>query len=423
MLGYDNVPDNTSYEDWENQLHPDDLPKARLSLEAVVRGPGTSLRSEYRVRCKDGSWKWIRLRATVVARGADGRALRMTGLISDVSEKRRAEEIIWGHTNFDALTGMPNRRLFRDRLDLYPADARNSDDLVRNADQAMYAAKNSGRNQFSYFTAQMQKESHDRLRLINDLRIALHSDQLQVYYQPLVNLASGQIVKAEALVRWHHPRLGLLEPMMFIAHAEESGLINQIGDWVFMQAAACSREWGEKLGAPFQISVNKSPVQFLSRFDEMDWSAYLGNLGLSGASIAVEITEGVLLNASPGVISKLEHYRDAGIEVAIDDFGTGYSSMAYLKKFDIDYLKIDQSFIREMEQNSSDRAIVRSTIVMAHELGLKVIAEGIETPGQRKFLEFAGCDIGQGYLFSRPMPPAEFERSLVAPEVLRANVP
>ncbi len=299
-------------------------------------------------------------------------------------------------------------------ITLYPADAATAEDLIRNADQAMYVAKSAGRNQFNYFTRSMQQAAHNRLRLISDLRKALSLGQLRVYYQPVIDLASGRVTKAEALLRWQHPVLGLIEPAQFISFAEESGLINEIGDWVFKQAASCSRHWRARLGESFQVSVNKSPVQFLARAQEMDWPAHLYGLGMAGNSMSIEIAEAVLLNALHRVSNRLLQYREAGIQVAIDDFGTGYSSMAYLKKFEIDYLKIDQSFIRDMVTNDSDRAIVRSVTAMAHELGLKVIAEGIETPEQKELLIRTGCDFGQGFFFSRPVPSDEFERVLAA---------
>jgi EAL domain-containing protein (putative c-di-GMP-specific phosphodiesterase class I) len=258
----------------------------------------------------------------------------------------------------------------------------------------------------------MQEESHHRLKLIADLRNALQEKQLKVFFQPVTDLLTGRIFKAEALLRWFHPELGEVKPIQFIPLAEECGLINELGDWVFKEAVSWSQRWGAQFGLPFPIWVNKSPVQFLSHGKDTDWINYLHAKGLGGESIVVEITEGVLLQASSNVVDKLLEYRDAGIQVALDDFGTGYSSMAYLQKFHIDYLKIDQSFVRNMASNPADQAIVRSVIVMAHELGLKVIAEGIETHEQLDLLAMAKCDFGQGFFFSQAIPPEQMEALL-----------
>ena len=504
------------------RIHPDDLPRIRAALLAYIEGRESAYSCEFRVQRADGVWLWMLSRGIIVARDDSGMPLLMTGTTSDISAKKQADERIWHHANFDALTGLPNRRLFRDRLDqevrkaarsgqqvallfidldrfkqvndllghdagdmllaqcanrlkgcvresdtvarlggdeftviltapesaarvehvcqkilhtlespfpigkevaymsgsigvtLYPNDATTSEELIRKADQAMYAAKNAGKNQFSYFTYAMDEKAHLRLRLASELRSALPAGQLEVYYQPVLDLASGHLVKAEALLRWHHPRLGLVEPASFIPLAEETGQINQIGTWVFKQAASRSLQWRERLGTSFQIGVNKSPIQFLSHNDDADWLQYLRQLGLPGSSISIEITEGMLLHASSSVTDKLLQYRDAGIQVAIDDFGTGYSSMTYLKKFDIDYLKIDQSFVSEIATDEDSRTIAESIIVMAHKLGLKVVAEGIETEAQLELLKQAGCDYGQGFLFSVPLPPQGFEQLLLA---------
>ncbi|MGF6771691.1 diguanylate cyclase (GGDEF)-like protein/PAS domain S-box-containing protein [Paraburkholderia sp. GAS199] len=292
---------------------------------------------------------------------------------------------------------------------LYPNDATELDVLFKNADQAMYAAKNAGRNRFSYFTPDLQVAAERRLRLTSDLRIALQGEQFQVHYQPIVDLASGEIYKAEALIRWIHPERGTISPLDFIALAEDTGLIVPIGDWVFRQAVQQVREWRSRFHSCFQISVNMSPVQI--RQDTMvceQWSDYLLREGMPGQSIAVEITEGLLLDAE--LNGKLLTFRDAGIRVSIDDFGTGYSSLAYLKRFDIDYLKIDRSFVHNLGTDADNQALCEAMVVLAHKLGLKVIAEGVETVEQRDFLRDVGCDYAQGYLYSMPVPPDQFER-------------
>jgi len=297
-------------------------------------------------------------------------------------------------------------------ITLYPEDATGIEVLLKNADQAMYAAKRLGRNRSSYFTPSMQEAAQARMRLASDLRGAIADDQFRLVYQPIVELASGTIHKAEALIRWQHPTRGPVDPVDFIPIAEETGLIVAIGDWVFRQAAREAVRWRATHHPRFQVSVNVSPVQINNENALSGWFGHLRELGLSGQSMVAEITEGLLMDASPATTRKLLEFRDQGIQVSIDDFGTGYSSLSYLKKFDIDYLKIDQSFVRNLAPASSDLALCEAIIVMAHKLGLKVIAEGVETEAQCGLLAVAGCDYGQGYLFSRPVPAGEFEKLL-----------
>lgn len=299
-------------------------------------------------------------------------------------------------------------------ITLYPDDASTIDSLLKHADQAMYAAKDLGRNRFHYFTASMQEDARYRMILIRDLRQAVNKKEFEVYYQPIIDLTTGEMYKAEALIRWHHPQRGMVSPSEFIPIAEDTGLIIEIGNWVFAQAAKQSAHWRDKFGVEIQISINKSPIQFRDEGDSFeDWILQLKQLNLTSNSICVEITEGLLLDASMGVSEKLLAYRDAGIQVSLDDFGTGYSSLAYLKKFDIDYLKIDQSFTRNLASDTDDVTLCEAIIVMAHKLGMMVIAEGIETEYQRNILAKAGCDYGQGYLYSRAIPAADFEQTYI----------
>ncbi len=298
-------------------------------------------------------------------------------------------------------------------ITVYPGDGQTVDVLLINADQAMYAAKNDGRNRRSYFTPALQTAAQLRLRLINDLRRALDDQEFQVYYQPIVDMATGRICKAEALLRWHHPIRGMLLPQEFIATAEETGLIKIIGEWVFHEAARQASSWQTANGRAFQVTVNVSPVQFNDEKDSQSkWSQYLQSIGLSGENIVVEITEGLLLSHNDATAAKICNFRDAGIQVSIDDFGTGYASLSYLKHFDIDYLKIDQSFISNIAPGSQDMALSEAIIVMAHKLGLKVIAEGVETTAQRDLLIAAGCDYAQGFLYSQALPANDFEKLL-----------
>lgn len=641
MIGYreEEFPDRADV--WVEHLHPDDKARVVGSVQDYFAGKIVLYDIEFRLRCKDGSYKWILARGMVVERDAAGKPLRMIGthtdisarkqseedlklaamvyqvssegmlitdennriiavnpaftvttgyeanevightpsilksgqqsesfyrslwralerdgfwqgeiwnkrkngdvyaehltinsiyaedgsvhrrvaLFSDITEKKRSEEIIWRQANFDVLTGLPNRRMFLDRLDmeikkahreqrsmallfidldrfkeindtlghhvgdellvqaanrlrecvretdtvarlggdeftvvlsqlhgtedverltqevieklaepyrlagevahvsasvgvtLYPTDANNLEQLLRNADQAMYVAKEQGRNRFSFFTPALQEIAQLRLRLIGELKQAMESEQFRVYFQPIVELSSGKIFKAEALLRWQHPQRGLVSPMTFIPLAEEIGLINPLGEWVFRESTQQVKRWRELTNNPaFQVSVNVSPVQFHSKNDTVRLMIeHLRNIGLAGSGVAIEITEGLLLNRDDMTAKQLLQFRDAGVQVSIDDFGTGYSALSYLKKFDIDYLKIDQSFVRNMVADPADFALCEAIVIMAHKLGLKVIAEGVETVAQRDLLQQIGCDFGQGYLFAKPMPSEEFD--------------
>lgn len=298
-------------------------------------------------------------------------------------------------------------------ITVYPEDAQNVENLLKNADQAMYAAKRSGRNRYSFFTPSMQEAANLRMRLIRDIHQAMTAGEFMVYFQPIVEISSGEIHKAEALLRWNHPVHGFISPATFIPIAEDTGLIHDIGNQVFEKSVQQVKRWREQYRPDFQISVNKSPIQFRSEGDVHNaWVRRIREMGLTGDSIVIEITEGLLLNADSNINAKLLMFRDAGIQVAIDDFGTGYSSLSYLKKFDIDYLKIDQSFVMNLESDASNLALSEAIVVMAHKLGLKVIAEGVETAAQRDLLHRIGCDYAQGYLFSKPVPAEEFERLL-----------
>lgn len=295
---------------------------------------------------------------------------------------------------------------------LYPADGLDLENLMKHADQAMYKAKLEGRSRFCYFTRSMQFEAYEKMTLTHHLRSALANDELQVYYQPILDLSSKRIIKAEALLRWKHSSRGMIDSSMFIPIAEESGLINEIGNWVFMQACSLIKRWRDEFGYIIQISVNVSPIQF-KYFNKYSWSEKLSQLGLPGNCINVEITEGLLLKDTSDVKDRLLEYRNAGIEVSIDDFGTGFSSLSYLKRFDIDYLKIDRSFISNLINNETDRALVEAIIVMAHKLDIYTIAEGVESKEQQDLLIQFGCDYAQGFYYSPAIRTGEFERLLV----------
>ncbi len=289
-------------------------------------------------------------------------------------------------------------------VSIYPTDCHNHVDLLSHADQAMYEAKKLGRNRVQFFTESIQADSLRRLSITSDMRRALIEKQFVLYYQPIISLVDTKILKAEALIRWTHPIQGMINPLDFISIAEESGLINELGDWVFNQALSDLKIIREKLGSKFQLSVNVSPNQFNQPEHLLKWVETMEELNIPGRCISIEITEGLLLDPSNEVIDVISALRKTGVEFSIDDFGTGYSALAYLKKFDIDYVKIDKSFIQNLETDNYDAVLCESIINMANRLGMKVIAEGVETEYQRKLLKDFSCDYGQGYFFARPQP-------------------
>ena len=297
---------------------------------------------------------------------------------------------------------------------LYPDDADTISGLLRNADQAMYKAKQTGRSRFNYFTSSMQALAQERQTLITDLHSALELKEFELFYQPIFDMKTGKIIKAEALIRWNHPTKGLVFPDDFIPLSEKCGVIVAIGDWVFKEAASQTKEWLDKYNLDLQISINKSPIQFKFESKAESWGKYINDKGLSSENIVIEITENVLMDDENDILDKLFKLREAGFQIALDDFGTGYSSISYLKKFAIDYIKIDRSFVSNLTSDSQDMILCEAMIGMAHKLGLKVIAEGIETQSQNELLNFLNCDYGQGYLFSKPIPANEFEALLKA---------
>lgn len=296
---------------------------------------------------------------------------------------------------------------------IYPQDCEYLAQLLQYAEQAMYTAKRQGGNRFCYFTPVLQEVAQDRARLSVELRNAMAQQQFEVYFQPIMDLQTGCIHKAEALLRWNHPVLGVVSPTAFIPLAEDTGLIVELGDWAFRQAVQSVPEWKKLCGGHFQISVNKSPIQFRSEDRaQLRWPAYLQELGLNGEDLVIEITEGLLLHQDAQTGHKLQQFHESGIQFAIDDFGTGYSSLSYLKRLNIDFLKIDQSFVRNMSSEPTDLALCEAIVMMAHKLDLKVIAEGVETVTQRDLLKRMGCDYGQGFLFSVPLHRADFDAYL-----------
>ncbi|WP_338769707.1 EAL domain-containing protein [Massilia sp. METH4] len=293
---------------------------------------------------------------------------------------------------------------------MYPVDGEDANTLLRHADTAMYAAKSRGRGNFQFFSPDMNAATHERLLLESRLWQALEQEEFELYLQPQVNLCNGAVIGAEALLRWHHPELGTVGPDRFIPIAEESGLILPLGEWVLRKAVSLLTHWrGIGLGH-LRLAVNLSARQcqgdgLLALLDGM-----LAQAGVDPALLELEITESAAMQDPERSRTLLQGLRSRGIGVAIDDFGTGYSSLSYLKLFELDRIKIDRGFVKDIETDPNDAAIVTATIGLAHALGLEVIAEGVETAAQAAFLRAHRCDAAQGYLFARPMPAADFTR-------------
>jgi len=294
-------------------------------------------------------------------------------------------------------------------ITIYPDDGVEIDDLLKNADQAMYGAKSLGRNNYHYFTQSMREQAIERMQLIQDLRLAIQNKEFLVAYQPIVNLQTGLIDKAEALIRWEHPIRGSISPIDFIFLAEETGLIIEISDFVFTTVLSDLTLWRQSLHPNFQVSINTSPIQYKKNTGNIiRWMEILKGKNLKGA-IAFEITEHLLMENRKGVAEVLSLVKEYGVALSIDDFGTGHSSLSYLKNYDTDYLKIDKSFVQKMSEDSKDLALCEAIISMAKKLNIKVIAEGIETQEQNMLLKEMGCEYGQGYLFSKAIYKDDFE--------------
>jgi diguanylate cyclase (GGDEF)-like protein len=297
-------------------------------------------------------------------------------------------------------------------VSVYPEDGQDADTLIKNADTAMYQAKENGRQKFQFFKPAMYARAVERQSVEEGLRRALERHEFTLHYQPIIDLTTGEITRAEALLRWAHPTRGLLLPSKFIPIAEDCGLIVPIGKWVLRQACDQARAWADAGLPATTMAVNVSAMEFADESFLNSLFAVLSATGIEPRSLQLELTESVLMKRADASAGVLQYLREWGVKVAIDDFGTGYSSLSYLRKFAVDALKIDQSFVRQISTGGRDAAIVTAVINMAGSLDLLVVAEGVETLAELEFLRTHECDEAQGYFFGRPTPPQEFARLL-----------
>jgi diguanylate cyclase (GGDEF)-like protein/PAS domain S-box-containing protein len=506
-------------ESWTDFIHPADRDRVMAGIHAVIDGGGEAWSDEYRFRRRDSTYATVFDRGFVV-RDAAGRGIRMIGAAMDISERKQAEEQLTQLAQFDTLTGLPNRALFKDRLGqaisrahreewctallfldldrfkeindtfghaagdevlrelaqrlraclregdtvarlggdeftviledagsleqvqkvagkilevfaqpvrvreqdffvsasvgvaVYPEGGRDVESLLKHADTAMYFAKAEGRNNVQLYAPDMSSRASERVTLEGSLRQALERGELLLHYQPIIDLASGAAIEAEALLRWRHPTRGVLPPGEFIGIAEQSGLVVPIGAWVLQEACRQAALWRASGLPPVRVAVNLSARQFRKNGLAGVLAACLRASGLAGDALSLEITESLLMENPQGSRRVLGEMKEMGVRIALDDFGTGYSSLAYLRHFPLDTVKIDRSFVADLDKNPEDATIVKAMIGLAHNLQLSLTAEGVETRAQLDFLRAHGCDHAQGYFFGRPVPADEFFKPL-----------
>jgi diguanylate cyclase (GGDEF)-like protein len=332
-----------------------------------------------------------------------GGAEDVVEVIYRINEKLKLPFILDGHELFiTASTG----------VSIYPDDGTDTHTLLKNAGAALYRAREQGGGNYQFYTADMNDKALRRLALENSLRGALERGEFEVYYQPQVDTNTGRGVGMEALLRWRHPEMGLVSPAEFIPLAEDTGLIVPIGEWVLRTACAQSKSWQEAGFTPLSLAVNLSARQFQQQNLARVVAQILLETGLNPRHLELELTESSIMKNAESAVRTLGELKEMGVKIAIDDFGTGYSSLGYLKRLPVDALKIDQSFVRDVTTDPDDAALVMAIIALAHNLRLKVVAEGVETEEQRRFLHLLRCDRWQGYLHSRPLPVEAFEELL-----------
>ncbi len=379
-----------------------DLDRFKTINDTLGHGIGDLILKEVGQRLQQS----VRQVDTVARLGGDEFIILLTEIHSAQDAVRVAEKILKAFTPVMRVQDQSLHVSSSIGIALFPADGQDIYTLLKNADTALYRAKDAGRNRYQFYNYSMNLQSVARLSLEQDLRTAVNNGELRLVYQPFVNLKNGHVVGVEALVRWQHPKLGLLLPFDFIPLAEETGMILSIGNWI-LQTVCQEGKLLQDSGYNLQMTVNLSARQFAEAGLVDTISDTLYETGLDARFLELEITESVAMENITRTSSKLNDLKQKGISIAIDDFGTGYSSLSYLKRFPVHKLKVDKSFVKHAITDPQDSAIIRAIISMGHSLGLKVCAEGVEEPQQQALLKSMGCDLIQGYLISKPVPPNE----------------
>ena len=386
------------------------LDRFKLVNESYSRGAGDTLLRMVADRLKSA----VREGDTVARLGGDAFAVLATDLARPddvVSVARKIREAM--HSPF-WLEGRDLHVTLSIGASVYPRDGEEFDMLLRNADAAMHRVKADGRNGFQFYAAAMTRQAADRVELENELRLALERNQLEMHYQPQVVLANGRIVGVEALMRWNHPQRGWVPPGQFVPIAEDSDLIHPLGEFALAESCRQIRAWGDAALAELRLAVNVSAQQFRSPGFVNAVERALRAASLEPRSLELELTEGVLVESRDRTVAVLHGLKELGVQIAVDDFGTGYSSLSYLSRLPIDCLKIDRTFVSQAHRHGQDAAITQAVISLAHSLGVRVIAEGVETVEQLEFLRMHRCDQAQGYLFSPAVEPGAVARLLGA---------